>query len=79
MMFFQSGGGSRYTGLVNRYQPFIDLTAALEAGCAVLVGFAESSGTVHPGTELFDGDRRLAQPDDTRVIAYRFVLPVKQK
>jgi hypothetical protein len=64
--------------LVNRYQPFIDLTGTLEAGRAVLVGFAEPSAATRPGTELCDGSRRLAQPDDTRTIVYRFVLPVKR-
>jgi hypothetical protein len=78
MMFFESGGGSRFTGLVNRYQPFIDLTGTLEAGRAVLVGFAEPAASPLPGTELCNGDRRLAQPDDTRVVVYRFVLPVKR-
>jgi hypothetical protein len=78
MMFFESGGGSRYTGLVNRYQPFIDLTGTLEAGRAVLVGFAEPSAAVRPGAELCDGGRGLSRPDDTRVVVYRFVLPVKK-
>jgi hypothetical protein len=78
MMFFESSDGSRYTGLVNRYQPFIDLTGTLEAGRAVLAGFAEPSASTRPGTELCDGSRRLAQPDDTRTIVYRFVLPVKR-
>jgi hypothetical protein len=79
MMFFEDGGGSRYTGLLNRYQPFIDLSPMLLAGRAVLVGFVEPSAAMRPGTELWHGDRPLGQPQDTRWTLYRFVLPVKSK
>ena len=34
MMFSESADGRRYTGLVNRYQPFIDLTGTLLRGRA---------------------------------------------
>ncbi len=79
MMFFEDGGGSRYTGLLNRYQPFVDLSPTLLSGRAVLVGFVEPSATMRPGTQLWHGDRPLAQPQDTRWTVYRIVLPVRSK
>ena len=37
MMFFEAADGRRQTGLVNDYQPFVDLSGLLQAGRAVLV------------------------------------------
>jgi hypothetical protein len=79
MMFFEAGGGVRYTGLVNRYQAFVDLAATLRAGRAVLLGSSAESEPVRPGTELLDDGRPLGRPGDTHVVCYRFVLPVKSR
>ena len=40
MMFYEAAGGQRYTGLVNDYQRFTDLSELLKTGSAILVGQA---------------------------------------
>ena len=37
MMFYEAGGGRRYTGLSNSYQKFVDLSDRLDLGRAILV------------------------------------------
>jgi len=43
MMFHDAARGSSYTGLTNRYQPYIDLTDQVHMGRAILCGRAASS------------------------------------
>ena len=38
MMFNQDIGGAKYTGLINRYEEFLDLSHSLSYNRAVLVG-----------------------------------------
>ena len=58
MMFNQGIGGAKYTGLLNRYESFLDISHALAYNRAVLVGRASqgssefsvaSDQTVQPG------------------------------
>jgi hypothetical protein len=80
MMFFEAAGGRRYTSLLNRYQPFVDLSGLLDTDRAILVAHGPSAGggTKHGGQFLRDG-RPLAGPGDTHATFYRFVFPVRTK
>lgn len=74
MMFHNAAGGVNYTGLLNRQQAFVDLSAQLEFGQAILVGNG------NPGAELQINGRPLADADISRhETVYRFVLPVAAK
>ncbi len=74
MMFHNAAGGVNYTGLLNHQQAFVDLSAQLELGQAILVGRGP------PGTELQINNRPLA-PENTsgHETIYRFVMPVTVK
>lgn len=45
MMFQDKAGGDQYTKLAHRYQDYVDLSAQLDNGRAVLIGRAEERGT----------------------------------
>jgi len=73
MMFFQAINGRRYTGKLNRYQSFVDLShLLLQEKVAILL--AKSPAT---GSQWFNGDQPLRSDDDRRWTFYRFVLPVE--
>ena len=72
MMFHAAAGGEKYTGLLNRYQTFVDMSQHLSIGEAVLVG-----RTSHPATRLWRGDESLENCYDQRWAFYRFVIPVE--
>jgi hypothetical protein len=72
MMFHDAARGSSYTGLTNRYQPYIDLTRHVRLGRAVLVGRAEQSIS-----RLSSNEHPLAEGTDEQTWTwYRVVLPV---
>jgi len=74
MMFFKAINGQRYTGMLNRYQSFVDLSHLLEQdSCAVLVAQPETSGS-----QWLDDDQPLRSDEDNRWTYYRFVLPVQE-
>jgi hypothetical protein len=78
MMFYEAAGGQRYTGLVNDYQRFADLSELLKTGSAILVG-QPPDGPRQGGAELRrDGLPIGDGPQDRHVVLYRFVLPVKK-
>ncbi len=71
MMFYQSTGGANYTGLLNRYQRFTDLTDQLEFGRAILVGHGPAGAEVQINAQpLRDDDL------NRRTSVFRFVIPV---
>ena len=71
MMFYEAAGGSEYTGLVHRYQRFLDLSEHLGLRRAVLLGRAEQ-----PACELTRDGQPLRAGYDHRWTYYRLVLPV---
>ncbi len=74
MMFYEAAGGARYTGLPFRFERFCDLTRTLAVGRAVLVAEVQT-----PGSQLLglDADPApSADGDSSRLVVYRFVLPV---
>ena len=73
MMFHDAARGSSYTGLTNRYQPYLDLTDHVRLGRAVLAGRAPAgiSQLQTPGGES------LVDPAEMQSWTwYRIVLPV---
>ena len=46
MMFHERAGATNYTGLLNRYQNFVDMSNELELGRAILVGHGPAGATV---------------------------------
>lgn len=81
MMFFEALGGSRRADFMNRYQGFIDSSALLKAGRAVLLAEGparDSAGQSHGAVLLRDGEP-LARPGDAHLVLYRFVYPVGKK
>ncbi len=75
MMFYEAAGGQRYTGLPNRYQSFVDLSAALQTQRAILVARVPAADG---GSRVLGSGQVLAQPGDTRVTLFRFLIPVAQ-
>jgi hypothetical protein len=73
MMFYDAGGGRRYTGLANRYQHFVDLSDHLEMGQAILWGRAEGAAS-----QLQDDGKPFAGSGNQSTF-YRFILPLEQK
>jgi hypothetical protein len=78
MTFFEAAGGLRHTGLVNRYQGFVDLSDLLKANRAVLVAEAPAGGSQSRfhGSELLSSGQPVADSQDRHPTYYRFVLPV---
>ncbi len=72
MMFYDAIGGIRYTGALNRYQQFIDMSRTLKTGQAILLARCQDRGS-----PWFDGDRPLKSNDDKHWLYYRFVIPVE--
>jgi hypothetical protein len=70
LMFHETAGGRGYTGLLHRYDHFIDLSGQLTAGRAVLVGKAEDSPT-----QLVADGKPLDGAQDQHWTYYRIVLP----
>jgi hypothetical protein len=72
MMFHERAGATNYTGLLNRYQNFLDMSNELEMGRAILVGRGPAGAQVKINDQPVPGDD---QSHHTTI--YRFVLPVK--
>ena len=77
MMFFDAAGGSRYTHLSNRYQPFVDLSDLLGPDRAILVAVGPDRQS--PGAELLRDGKYLDADQNRHVTMYRFVFPVTEK
>lgn len=78
MMFFEAGGGRGYTGLMNRYQHFVDLSPLLKAERAILVGTAprEEADAARYGSQLLREGEPIRGANDLSLTVYRFVYPV---
>jgi len=74
MMFHEAAGGESYTGLSQRYQPFVDLSDHLRTGRAVLVGRSESSASL-----LARDGQSMADSYDRHWTYYRVVFPVEKQ
>jgi hypothetical protein len=72
MMFHERAGGANYTGLLNRYQSFVDLSSQLEFGRAILIGLGPPGATVEVNGTSLD-----ALPSSRHDTIYRFLLPVQ--
>lgn len=78
MMFFQVAGGSRYTGLHNDYQHFVDLSNLLKTDRAILVATAAGKAQAErPGALLLRDGQSLNDPRNRHKTVYRFVFPVR--
>jgi hypothetical protein len=74
MMFYGAGKGRSYTNLRHSHQSFIDLSAHLGIGRAVLVG-----RTKQPAVQItFDG-KPIPADSQQNWTYYRLVLPVQTK
>ncbi len=70
MMFYKLAGGSRYTGLSNRYQHALDLSDQLKLGRAILIGLG-------PSVSSLQVNGQAILPEERENAAwYRFVIPV---
>jgi len=81
MAFYEAVGGRRYTGLVNRYQGFVDLSHLLATGRAVLmaVGPADPSQAADHGAGLLRDGEPIAETGGRHPTIYRFVYPVESR
>ncbi len=78
MMFFQAAGGSRYTGLRNDYQHFVDLSNLLKTDRAILVATAAKHVEgERPGALLLCDGQPLCDARNRHRTIYRFVFPVR--
>ncbi len=73
MMFYKAAGGRGYTNLLNRHEPFVDLSDHLRTGRAILVGRTEAAAT-----ELIQDNQPLSQQPGERWTFVRLVIPVEK-
>ncbi len=83
MMFYDSAGGSKHSGLSNDYQGFVDMSGLLKARRAIVVALPPQDGT-HRGAELQRGPSEaaatpLGNPQDRHLTVFRLVCPVADK
>ncbi|MDZ4656292.1 MAG: hypothetical protein SH868_01805 [Bythopirellula sp.] len=72
MMFFHAVNGQRYSGMLSRYQGFLDMSHLLDQpDVAILLAKASK-----PGSQWLDGDKPLGSDQDLNWTYYRFVVPV---
>ena len=72
MMFYQAIDGPRYTGMLDRYQSFLDLSHLLQQDDLAILLCRVSA----PGGQWIDGKETIGGDQDRRWTYYRFVLPV---
>jgi len=75
MAFFDAAGGRRYTGLVNRYQGFVDLSPLLGTPRAVLMALAPDDAA---SARLLRDGKPLTDETGHNSTVLRFVFPVHQ-
>lgn len=71
MMFYDGVNGRSYTGLLNRYQSYVDLSDHLDLGQVILWGAAD-----RPASELKPEGAGVAAPDVKQTTFYRFLISV---
>ncbi|MGH7135412.1 MAG: hypothetical protein ACREHD_06705, partial [Pirellulales bacterium] len=70
MMFYDVANGHSYTGLLNRYQSYIDLSDQLELGRVILWGTAD-----RPAATIERDGQPISDPDNHATV-YRFLISV---
>ena len=70
MMFNQDIGGAKYTGLINRYEEFLDLSHTLSYNRAVLIARTRQGNSEY----VVDGDREVVLESGNNF--YRVVFKV---
>ena len=80
-MFFDACDGRNYTGLLHRYQNFVDLSNLLKADRAILVGSApsEAAAATKYGSLLLRDGEPLAATGQRQLTVYRFVYPISKE
>jgi hypothetical protein len=73
LMFYDSAGGRRYTGLSNKYFDSLDMSPLLRIGRAVLLARGPSATKVGIQADAADQD-----VDEHSLAFYRFVIPVRR-
>jgi hypothetical protein len=71
MMFYEGGSGRSYTGLLNRYQSYVDLSQHLDFGQVILWGRAD-----RPAVAVCRDGQPVDGENDEHTTYYRFVIPV---
>lgn len=71
MMFYDGAGGRSYTGLLNRYQSYVDLSDHLDLGRVILWGTAD-----RPAAEVRSDGAAIAPANVQQTTFYRFVISV---
>lgn len=74
MMFYDAADGRQYTGLLNRYQRYIDLSGHLDLGQAILWGECERRAA-----DVCRDGQPFGDADNTHTTFYRFLIPLKQR
>ena len=75
MLFYDSAGGRKRTGLANDYQGYTDLSGSSARDRAVLVAMPPHE-EAFAGAEVLRDEKPLVGPLDEHTIVYRFVAPV---
>jgi hypothetical protein len=73
MMFYRAGSGRTYTGLLNRYQSYLDLSDHLELGQVILWGRVDT-----PAAAVCRDGQPLDEVGGDHSTFYRFVIPTPQ-
>lgn len=77
MMFYEASGGRAVHPFSDDYERFVDMSAQLKLGRAVLVGWGpQNAGDLTQGAELTNDGRPLAAPHVQHWTVYRFLLPI---
>jgi hypothetical protein len=90
MMFYDAANGRKYTGLLNRYQSFVDLSDHLELGQAVLWAsvprsasqvrqFARPLASADDQAASGDSASEAGAADDQQWTYYRFLIPIQPR
>ena len=74
MMFYDAANGRNYTGLLNRYQQYIDLSDHLELGQAILWGESDRRAV-----DVCRDGRPVDDAQDAHSTFFRFLIPLKHR
>ena len=75
MMFYRAIDGPHYTGMLDRYQSFLDLSHLLEQDNLAILLCRVST----PGSQWLDDAEAIGSDQDRHWTYYRFVVPVGEK
>ena len=74
MMFYGAAGGESYVDLTHRYQSYVDLSAALRTGRAILLGRCHESLS-----DLSDQQKLLSADANAHWTYVRVLFPVEMQ